>query len=73
MTARTSPASATSSTRSPPAAPRWWSTPTFERSFYKLAGFRMLGRRAVRIDILERLADLIRPALAWKPGTRPAA
>ena len=43
--------------------------PTFERAFYKLAGFRMLGRRAVRIDILERLADLIRPALAWKPGT----
>ena len=43
--------------------------PAFERSFYKLAGFRMLGRRAVRIDILERLADLIRPALSWKPGT----
>ena len=43
--------------------------PSFERTFYKLAGFRMLGRRAVRIDILERLADLIRPALAWKPGT----
>jgi ATP-dependent RNA helicase SUPV3L1/SUV3 len=40
----------------------------FERTFYKLAGFRVLGRRAVRIDILERLADLIRPALAWKPG-----
>ncbi len=47
--------------------------PTFERAFYKLAGFRMLGRRAVRIDILERLADLIRPALAWKPGTGAAA
>jgi ATP-dependent RNA helicase SUPV3L1/SUV3 len=40
----------------------------FERTFYRLAGFRVLGRRAVRIDILERLADLIRPALAWKPG-----
>ena len=45
--------------------------PAFERSFYRLAGFRMLGRRAVRIDILERLADLIRPALSWKPGTGP--
>ena len=45
--------------------------PAFERSFYKLAGFRMLGRRAVRIDILERLADLIRPALSWKLGTGP--
>ena len=43
--------------------------PTFERTFYKLAGFRFLGKRAVRIDILERLADLIRPLLQWKPGT----
>ncbi|MCV0394592.1 MAG: helicase [Rhizobiaceae bacterium] len=41
---------------------------TFERDFYRLGGFRVLGRRAVRVDILERLADLIRPALAWKPG-----
>jgi len=42
--------------------------PGFERAFYKLAGFRFLGKRAVRIDILERLADLIRPLLQWKPG-----
>ncbi|KAB2947043.1 MAG: helicase, partial [Rhizobiaceae bacterium] len=42
---------------------------SFDRAFYKLAGFRMLGRRAVRVDILERLADLIRPALAWRAGT----
>ncbi|MCR5857082.1 helicase-related protein [Mesorhizobium sp. J428] len=41
----------------------------FDREFYKLAGFRILGRRAVRVDILERVADLIRPALAWKPGS----
>jgi len=29
----------------------------------------------VRVDILERLADLIRPALSWReasPGTKPA-
>ncbi|HEV7309420.1 MAG TPA: helicase, partial [Ensifer sp.] len=45
--------------------------PSFERTFYKLAGFRFLGKRAVRIDILERLADLIRPLLQWKPGTQP--
>ena len=45
--------------------------PTYERIFYKLAGFRFLGKRAVRIDILERLADLIRPALYWKTGTLP--
>lgn len=43
--------------------------PSYERTFYKLAGFRFLGKRAVRIDILERLADLIRPLLQWKPGT----
>lgn len=45
--------------------------PSFERMFYKLAGFRFLGKRAVRVDILERLADLIRPLLQWKPGTTP--
>ena len=45
--------------------------PSFERTFYKLAGFRFLGKRAVRIDILERLADLIRPLLHWKPESGP--
>jgi ATP-dependent RNA helicase SUPV3L1/SUV3 len=45
--------------------------PAFEPTFYKLAGYRSLGRRAVRVDILERLADLIRPALAWRAGTGP--
>lgn len=43
--------------------------PSFDPAFYRLGGYRLLGRRAVRIDILERLADLIRPALGWKPGT----
>src|SRR5690606_37745269 len=31
--------------------------------------------RAIRVDILERLADLIRPALSWRPampGEKPA-
>ena len=47
--------------------------PEFDSAFYRLAGYRALGKRAVRVDILERLADLIRPALAWKAGsgTRP--
>jgi ATP-dependent RNA helicase SUPV3L1/SUV3 len=40
----------------------------FDPAFYRLSGFRVVGKRAVRVDILERLADLIRPALAWKPG-----
>ncbi len=35
---------------------------------YRQFGFRTYGRRAVRIDILERLADLIRPALSWNGG-----
>jgi len=43
--------------------------PAYDANFYRLAGYRVLGRRAVRVDILERLADLIRPALAWRAGT----
>src|SRR6266849_3433647 len=35
---------------------------------YRTAGYRVCGTRAVRVDILERLADLIRPALAWRAG-----
>ncbi len=48
--------------------------PAFEREFYRIGGFRYLGKRAVRIDILERLADFIRPTLSWKKGqgARPA-
>ncbi|EJF82805.1 hypothetical protein MCU_01306 [Bartonella elizabethae Re6043vi] len=43
--------------------------PTYNRQFYQLAGYRILGQRAVRVDILERLANLIRPALQWKQGS----
>src|SRR5262245_37126678 len=49
---------------------------TIAPDLYRIAGFRVCGERAVRVDILERLADLIRPALAWRPGApgpRPAA
>ena len=38
------------------------------KAFYRVAGYRVCGTRAVRVDILERLADLIRPALAWRSG-----
>jgi ATP-dependent RNA helicase SUPV3L1/SUV3 len=41
---------------------------------YRVAGYRVCGERAVRVDILERLADIIRPALAWRagaPGMKP--
>jgi ATP-dependent RNA helicase SUPV3L1/SUV3 len=43
--------------------------------FYQLCGYRLCGKRAVRVDMLERLADLIRDRLFWKPRipeeTRP--
>jgi ATP-dependent RNA helicase SUPV3L1/SUV3 len=39
-----------------------------DASLYRAAGYRVCGERAVRADILERLADLIRPALAWREG-----
>ncbi|MDJ0449655.1 helicase-related protein [Methylocystis sp. JR02] len=42
--------------------------PTIHKGFYRAAGFRVCGERVVRVDILERLADLIRPAIAYKPG-----
>ena len=47
-----------------------------DAALYRNAGYRVCGERAVRVDILERLADLIRPALAWREGAgglKPAA
>jgi ATP-dependent RNA helicase SUPV3L1/SUV3 len=44
---------------------------TIPRPLYRAAGFRVCGPRALRVDILERLADLIRPAIAFKPGQTP--
>ncbi len=41
-------------------------------ALYRMAGYRVCGERAVRVDILERLADLIRPALAWREGVAGA-
>ncbi len=46
-----------------------------DRDAYRTLGYKLCGERAVRVDILERLADLIRPALAWRegaPGEKPA-
>jgi ATP-dependent RNA helicase SUPV3L1/SUV3 len=39
------------------------------KALYRVVGYRVCGERAVRVDILERLADLIRPALAWRTGS----
>jgi ATP-dependent RNA helicase SUPV3L1/SUV3 len=44
------------------------------KALYRTAGYRICGERAVRVDILERLADLVRPALSWRegaPGPKP--
>ena len=39
------------------------------KALYRVVGYRVCGERAVRVDILERLADLIRPALSWRSGS----
>jgi ATP-dependent RNA helicase SUPV3L1/SUV3 len=41
------------------------------KGLYRAAGFRVCGERAVRVDILERLADLSRPAIHYRPGATP--
>lgn len=45
--------------------------PTFDKGLYRTAGFRVCASRAIRVDILERLADLIRPAIQYRPGQTP--
>ena len=40
--------------------------PTFAKQLYRAVGYRVCGERAVRVDILERLADLIRPLISWR-------
>jgi ATP-dependent RNA helicase SUPV3L1/SUV3 len=48
---------------------------SLDRDAYRVLGYKQCGERAVRVDILERLADLIRPALAWREtssGAKPA-
>jgi len=56
----------------PPEAPRAGLTSakvdeSIPEAFYRAYGFHVCGPRAVRIDMLERLADLIRPLLSWRP------
>jgi ATP-dependent RNA helicase SUPV3L1/SUV3 len=55
----------------PPALPRPGLTsvavdPGVPEALYRANGFHVCGPRAVRLDILERLADLIRPLLAYR-------
>ena len=37
------------------------------RGFYGVCGYRICGNRVVRIDMLERLTDLIRDRVFWRP------
>jgi ATP-dependent RNA helicase SUPV3L1/SUV3 len=39
---------------------------TVPEPFYRAYGYHVCGPRAVRLDMLERLADVIRPLLAWR-------
>jgi ATP-dependent RNA helicase SUPV3L1/SUV3 len=47
--------------------------PAVPDALYRVYGFHLCGPRAIRLDILERLADLIRPLLAWRPSAGGAA
>jgi ATP-dependent RNA helicase SUPV3L1/SUV3 len=42
--------------------------PEVDTRLYEIAGFKVAGKRAVRVDILERLADIIRPLIAIDPA-----
>jgi ATP-dependent RNA helicase SUPV3L1/SUV3 len=49
--------------------------PLISREGYRVAGFRPSGERAVRVDIVERLSDMIRAAFgvcSSSDGSRPA-
>ncbi len=39
--------------------------PRVNPALYEVAGFKVANRRAVRVDILERLADIIRPLISF--------
>ncbi len=45
--------------------------PSVPKDLYRVLGYRLCQDRAVRVDILERLADLIRPAIAYRAGITP--
>ncbi len=45
--------------------------PKLPEAYYRKAGYHHCGKRVVRIDMLERLADMIRPLISWRPA-KPA-
>jgi ATP-dependent RNA helicase SUPV3L1/SUV3 len=47
--------------------------PELPEAFYRAYGYHVCGPRAIRFDMLERLADMIRPLLAWRAVQDPEA
>ena len=45
--------------------------PAVAAHFYLVFGFAIVANRAVRVDVLERLSDLIRIAMSYRPGPPP--
>ncbi len=41
--------------------------PAMPEGFYAVSGYRICGTRVVRVDMLERLADMIRDRAFWRP------
>jgi ATP-dependent RNA helicase SUPV3L1/SUV3 len=41
--------------------------PSVPEPYWHAAGFQIAGARAIRIDMLERLSDLIRARVSWRP------
>jgi ATP-dependent RNA helicase SUPV3L1/SUV3 len=48
-------------------------TPELPEAFYRAYGYHVCGPRVIRFDMLERLADMIRPLLAWRANRDPEA
>ena len=47
--------------------------PDVPEAFYRAYGYHVCGPRVIRFDMLERLADMIRPLLAWRANRDPEA
>ncbi len=45
--------------------------PEVNSALYEITGFKVAGKRAVRVDILERLADIIRPLISFDTAINP--
>jgi ATP-dependent RNA helicase SUPV3L1/SUV3 len=51
----------------------WPADTSLPPEFYRVLGYKLMGTRAVRVDILERLADLIRPIVSYRDNVTPGA